>query len=131
MRVSKNFESEQDSMFCPCCHGLVWDQHFINLIQILRDIMGIPFRLQKFDPNIPKSGGGFYRCAFFNKLIGGAEDSRHKHGSAMDVLINGWTGDIRWLMQFEAMKLGLSVGYFPARGYIHLDLRPGRPVLFP
>lgn len=91
-------------------------------VQILRDIIGLPFYL---DP----SGGGFYRCRFYNDSIGGAVNSRHLHGCAIDISTRNWDGAIKWQVQFEAMKLGLSIGKFDT--YFHLDMRLGKPVSFP
>ena len=122
MQVTRNFHSERDHMRCPCCNAFEWSEPFMRRVQIVRDIVGLPFYL---DP----SGGGFYRCRFYNDSIGGATSSRHLYGSAMDVSKNGWSGAVKWIFEFEAMKIGLSIGRFDT--YYHIDLRPGRPVSFP
>lgn len=119
MQVTKNFHSSEIS--CPCCGGLVYDPHFFELIQIVRTVMNIPFK-------VPQGGG--YRCRMYNdSLDNSAKDSRHLHGSALDFSIVGWGGALEWKCVFEAMKLGLSVGHY--KTYLHIDLRPGSPVLFP
>ena len=78
--------------------------------------------------SLSKRGGGFYRCRIGNDQIGGAKNSQHLHGRAMDVLTNGWTGAEKWMFVHEATKLGLSVGLYSM--WIHIDLRPGDPVVF-
>lgn len=120
MQITKNFHSEKDKMNCKCCGALVYDSRFMTLIQIVRDIVGVPFIVTSF-----------YRCSFHNNATGGVPGSRHLHGSAMDVSVAGWDGSLKWAAQFEAMKVGLSVGNYSHKGYFHFDLRPGKPILFP
>ena len=121
MQLTRNFNSVYDNMACPCCNGLVYEMPFLNRVQILRDLMAIPFHLDK-------KGGGFYRCRIYNDSIGGAKNSQHLHGRAMDVSTHGWTGFQKWQFVHEATKLGLSIGIYDR--WFHIDLRPGNPVVF-
>ena len=117
MQLSKNFTS--DEFKCPCCDGLEYNEAFINRLQVLRDIMSIPF--------IVTSG---YRCRIYNdSLSNSATNSRHLYGDAVDISSGGWDGRVKYKFVFEAMKLGFSVGIFPT--YFHIDQRPSDPVLFP
>lgn len=121
-QITTNFHVIHDNMACPCCGGFVYDKTFMRLIQVLRDIVGVPFRLSK-------TGGGFYRCRFYNdKLPGAAPSSQHLHGRAMDVLTDGWSDALKWRFISEATKLGMSFKRYD--GWIHVDLRPGDPVAF-
>jgi uncharacterized protein YcbK (DUF882 family) len=115
MQVSKNFTDKE--LECPCCGGLVFDEKFIVKLQALRDFMQKPFHIT--------SG---YRCRFRNEKLGGFKNSRHLHGSAVDVRSDQWCGATKWEFVKEALHQGLSVGIYD--GWFHVDLRPGSPVLF-
>lgn len=118
MQLTKNFNSNE--LECPCCKGLVYDQRFLDKIQIMRTIIGIPFII---------SPGGAYRCRIYNdSLPNSVKDSRHLHGSALDISSRGWTGSQKWQFANEAFKLCLSLGVYSS--FFHVDTRPGYPVLF-
>lgn len=118
MLITKNFPDYE--IKCPCCGGLEYDPYFFELLQIVRTIANIPFHVT--------SG---YRCRLHNDSISGVSDSRHLVGSAVDVDISAWSGEVKWLVMSWCFKLGLSVGFYPNRGYLHIDKREGKPVLFP
>ena len=120
MQISKNFNSISDNMQCPCCNAFVYKEHFINRVQILRDLVGVPFSLTK-------KGGGFYRCSIYNESIGGAKNSQHLLGNAMDVLTHGWSGDVKWEFIREATALKLSLGLY--NSFFHIDYRSS-PVMW-
>ena len=119
-KIRKNFTEEE--IRCPCCNampeGEVFER-FMDLLQVLRDIMGIPF--------IVTSG---FRCRIHNdSLPNSAKDSRHLYGDAVDISRGGWTGQVLRKFVFEAFKLGFSVGLYPT--YVHIDQRPVGKTLFP
>ena len=115
MQITEHFNSKKDKMECSCCGALVYDEHMINRLEILRQLIDVPFRVNSF-----------YRCAFHNKAVGGSERSRHMHGDAVDINTRGWNGALKWEFTFEAMKLGFSVISYS--DFIHIDLRPGAPI---
>jgi putative chitinase len=67
----------------------------------------------------------WYRPEAVNRRIGGARNSQHLNGSAADIYPIG--GDIwafqKWLDKFWG---GKALGYGARKGFVHLDLRPGR-----
>lgn len=101
-------------MQCPCCNAFDYKPAFIDRVQILRDLMQVPFYLDK-------KGGGFYRCRDYNASIGGAKSSQHLLGNAMDVSSLGWDGHKKWEFISEATKLKLSVGIY--NNFFHIDYR--------
>lgn len=121
MQITANFNSVKDHMQCPCCNAFVYDKVFMKRVQILRDLMDTPFYLDR-------KGGGFYRCRYYNDSIGGAVGSQHLHGRAMDISSHGWTGNDKWYFVRESQCLDFSVGIYP--NFFHIDLRPGKPVVF-
>lgn len=64
-----------------------------------------------------------YRTPEHNAAVGGAPDSRHTHGDAADVEGGRFTVD-------QALAAGFT-GIGHEGGYIvHVDVRPGPPVVF-
>lgn len=116
--ITKNLQSHEAE--CPCCEGLAYEQKFVDYLQILRDMMQIPF---VYKP------GGFYRCRVYNdSLSNSAKNSQHLSGRAADITTHGWTSNERWRLVKGALSLGMSVGVYSA--HVHVDLRVGEPVLF-
>ena len=66
------------------------------------------------------------RCSFWNKRVGGADQSQHLLGRAVDISCPDGVYMRRLLLL--AMKHGFSVGV--KKHLIHLDTRPGVPVVF-
>lgn len=121
-QITANFNSVKDFMHCPCgCNAFIYDKTFMKRIQILRDIVDLPFYLDQ-------SGGSFYRCRLYQESIGGVKNSQHLLGRAMDISTHGWGGSTRHFIIEQAMHLDLSMGIYSS--FIHLDLRRGTPVLF-
>lgn len=117
-QVTTNLTSEE--VACPCCGQVHFEQRFVNLLQMLRDILDIPFHYKP---------GGFFRCGLYQETLrGGATNSQHPLGRACDIRMINFNGFTKWKLIHEAMKLGLSVGAYSA--HIHLDLRPGTPVFY-
>ena len=82
--------------------------------------MGIAFRIL--------SG---YRCQSHNSApsVGGKEGSMHLSGLAADISTEGWNGYQKYKMIARAMALGFT-GIGVGKNLIHLDIRPGLPVLW-
>jgi uncharacterized protein YcbK (DUF882 family) len=117
MQITTNFFEYE--LKCPCCGGLQYDLHFIKLLQIIRTVADVPFTIT--------SG---YRCRIHNdSLENSVKDSRHLVGAAVDIDTSLWSGELKWLVVYWAMRLGLSVGHY--KGYLHIDKRDNKPVLFP
>ena len=66
-----------------------------------------------------------YRDPVSNRAVGGARDSRHMYGDAVDFWVEGMdVVDVFYKLKSYHPRGGLAVG----NGFVHLDLRPGAPV---
>ncbi len=64
------------------------------------------------------------RCGAYNKQIGGAPNSAHLRGFAVDIAC--YTIHERWLLLTAASAVGITrVGV--GRGFVHLDIDPTLP----
>ncbi len=65
-----------------------------------------------------------YRDPVSNRAVGGARDSRHMYGDAVDFWVEGMdVVDVFYKLKGYHPKGGLAVG----NGFVHIDLRPGAP----
>ena len=63
-----------------------------------------------------------YRDPYSNRSVGGARDSRHMYGDAVDFWVEGLDlVDVFYRLKAYHPRGGLAVG----RGFVHIDLRPG------
>jgi uncharacterized protein YcbK (DUF882 family) len=89
---------------------------------------------QKFDALRTVFGGpltvcGPARCPSHNAKVGGAKQSRHMSGDALDISIAGWGMYDVVRLAALASKMGANgIGVGINRGILHIDFRPG-PVL--
>jgi len=90
---------------------LVFDMMNSNLLESLDEL-----RERVEEPLIVTSS---YRSIEYNKIVGGAENSLHLSGNAVDLSCNN--GILRSKIIFNALSLGLTVGV--ASGFIHVDNR--------
>lgn len=103
---TKNFSAEELS--CPCCGKNAMWLPFMSRVQRVRDSYG---RGMKVD--------SAYRCEKHNRAIGGASESYHMSGRAIDI----WAPDPRdkWQIARGAMLEGLTVIVYDS--FLHLDDR--------
>jgi hypothetical protein len=65
-----------------------------------------------------------YRDPASNRSVGGARNSRHMYGDAVDFWVEGMdVVDVFYQLKSYHLKGGLAVG----NGFVHVDLRPGAP----
>lgn len=89
-------------------------RELIDVLERLRALKGRPIRIV--------SG---YRCASWNRSVGGARHSRHMKGDAADL-----EAGLRITVP-EAIAAGaVGVGYTRAGYVVHIDVRPGPVVRF-
>ena len=114
MQLSKNFTAAEFA--CPCCGVVKVDPEFLNMLQKLRDILGVP---------IPISPGGGCRCRKYNQSVGGAPESKHiAEGLILCRAVDVPTTDtnLRHKIIHLAGFVGLKgLGIYPL--HIHLDKR--------
>ena len=68
-------------LMCPCC-GVGADKMSPNMLQMAEEI-------REENGGRPMIVSSAYRCAKHNAEVGGAANSHHLYGQAMDVHING------------------------------------------
>jgi len=110
-RISKNFNLSEFS--CKCCGSVKIDSEVVKRLQLMRD------KIQK--PIIITSG---YRCPKHNQEVGGAENSYHTQGLAVDIVVDGYSLDELEMIAKEVGFRGL--GIYRSANFIHLDLGPVR-----
>lgn len=114
IKVSNNFHL--DEFECPCCHRVKLHPDVLEKIQRLRDLTKGPLYV---------SSG--YRCEKENEKVGGAKNSYHLYGRAVDVYSR--TVKLEKLLEL-AKDVGFTgIGYYPCRGFLHLDIRE-KPYFF-
>ena len=108
--LTKNFSRYEFE--CPCCGKDSIDLELVKELQVLRDFMGCPLRIN--------SG---IRCDRHNAAVGGSKRSQHLLGLAADVRIP----------EGQAHKMGTFIlcsdfnGIGAYNTFFHLDLRAGTP----
>lgn len=113
--ITKNFSAEE--LGCRCGHCTAGIQlGFARHLQELRDTLGIP---------LPISSG--VRCTAHNAAEGGAPNSRHIYGDAVDICWTQMSGEQKLRLITTAYKLGF-VGFGFHKLYLHLDDRQGNVV---
>lgn len=99
----------KDEFKCRCGCGIKMDREFVLRLDSLRERLGSVL--------IVTSG---YRCAEYNKKIGGSPNSKHIQGLAVDLKVNSSTH--RYKILKEAFQMNFS-GVGHGSTFIHLDDR--------
>ena len=98
---------------CPCCGRCEMSEELIFKLDHLRKCLG--------EPIIITSG---FRCEFHNKVVGGAPDSSHLKGLAVDISIP--TSAYRYNLITYAVILRIPrIGI--GANFIHLDIDKSKP----
>jgi uncharacterized protein YcbK (DUF882 family) len=105
--LSKNF-SRSEFACGDCGRADVVDEHLVEVLQRLRDELGRPLRII--------SG---YRCARYNRVVGGIRFSQHLFGCAADIPRGLVTRDM-------AKRAGVHGAGVREGWVIHVDVQPGR-----
>ena len=111
MQLSRNFTAEEFN--CPCCGEVIINGHLVNMLQAARDRAAIAF--------VITSG---YRCENWNRILGGAEDSSHLSGMAVDIATETLN------QRFIILKAVLAAGFRRIGVYmrhIHVDIDGTKP----
>lgn len=112
---SEHFSEEELS--CHHCGECIISDRLLELLEQLRyNAGGLPLEI---------SSG--YRCEIHNREVGGAENSQHVKGTAVDILCPDHLtmGEFLWYVQQLPFD---GVGYYyrdEYSGWIHVDVRDG------
>ena len=114
-QLTPNFST--DELDCPCCGECNMSSGFINQLQYLRDLIKRPLRINSA-----------FRCDKHNSEIGGAKNSRHLAGEAVDISYGPLSSkDRRFLI---SMALDMFDGVGIGSTFIHVDTRGGEKALW-
>lgn len=109
MNLTKNFT--MDELKCKHCGKCEMQFDLLNSLQTLRDLFGKPLRI---------SSG--YRCEEHNKAVGGAEDSQHTKGVAVDIDTSRMSASDKLNLLELITKVGFT-GVGVAKTFFHVDTR--------
>jgi uncharacterized protein YcbK (DUF882 family) len=109
----------EDEFWSPDTNTCKMSHEFIYKLQKLRTIVGVKFLI---------APGGGYRTEEYNARMGGAADSKHKEGIAVDIDHTRWDGVTRLKFIAAASALGFSIGIYPK--HFHVDTRSDPKVLW-
>jgi len=113
------FSDEELACRCGECDGEMKPSFMVRLIE-MREFLGFPFPITSA-----------YRCEAHNKAVGGAKDSYHTQGRAVDIAVSH---DQAWQVIVAAKKFGfrgIGVSQKGTKRFIHLDNRQqGQMTLF-
>lgn len=113
--LTANFSRHEFRCKCGCGFDDV-SPDLVKGLQQLRDLCGRPVIVNSA-----------CRCPEHNRRVGGAAKSRHLEGKAADIVIRGLTprqmADLA--EQIDVFQKG-AILIYPARGFIHVDVRGAR-----
>ncbi len=105
MQITSNFADYE--LWCKHCGKVDMDSDFMEMLQIARELAGIPF--------IITSG---YRCGEHNAAVGGVPDSSHVRGLAVDIRVRNNNG--RYIILKALLEAGFTrIGI--GDGFLHVD----------
>ena len=105
---------------CQCrergCHYSLVHPKLVDALQMLREMVATPL--------VITSG---FRCRNYNRVVGGAARSYHTRGMAADTHSPGGVGLEELAEAAAEISAFGAIGQYPARGMVHLDVRPRQP----
>ena len=120
-RLSQGWISEHfryHEFACPCCGVSAVRMRLVDALERLRTKCG----------NRPITVTSGFRCANWNKIVGGVPASRHCVGEAADIVVAGLHPlEVAEIAErIEPFSHG-GIGTYPDRGFVHVDVRHGGP----
>lgn len=113
-RLSKNFTSEEFACKCGCGYDTP-NPELVRMLQATRDLYGKQMTIT--------SG---CRCIKHNRTVGGAANSAHIDGNAVDILTP--TGVDRYLIIKALIQAGFErIGINFNKKFIHVDVDYSKP----
>lgn len=107
-RLSEHFQAREFA--CSCCGMVLVHPELVRKLESLRNVVGSPVYIT--------SG---YRCAKYNEVVGGVENSYHLFGMAADIYVKGISP-----MQLAEMadRTGFDgIGIYKEQDFVHVDVR--------
>lgn len=111
-RLSEHFDSSEFACSCGCGFDAV-NPRLVECLELLREACG----------NRPIHITSGCRCERHNQEVGGAPNSQHVKGNAVDIVVEGLAP---WQVFREAEKLGVFGGIKAYRTFTHVDIGPDR-----
>jgi uncharacterized protein YcbK (DUF882 family) len=108
---------KMEQLKCPCCGSFKAMDAIFKMANHIGSTINMPF-------NVTSA----YRCPAHNKAVGGAPNSSHLKGLALDIDITGISKDKLYKFIEEAVKLRLRIGIY--KNHIHIDSNDIGPRLF-
>lgn len=106
-RIADNFNLREFA--CKCCGAVKIDSELVQRLQFLRDRIKRPITIT--------SG---YRCQKHNREVGGAQNSYHTQGLAVDIVVENYgLEELANLAKAMGFK---GIGIYKTGGFLHLDL---------
>ena len=116
MLITKSFSEKELNCRCGLCDSRI-NLNFAMQLQQLRDCCGFA---------LPLSSGA--RCSEHNIAVGGAENSRHLYGEAVDIAWGSFSGWQRMKLLACVHQLGFN-GIGIGSSLLHIDTRPGNNII--
>lgn len=117
IRISENFFLREFECTGKGHHHVIVDDDLLDKVQQLRSYW-----------NTGISFNSAYRCPQRNKEVGGALNSYHMLGMAVDIPLSLFPVGIEEVAESASMLGFTGIGKYDT--FIHLDVRPGRLVVF-
>lgn len=110
IKIAENFYLSEFE--CPCCNRVMVHPELLRKLIVLRMLVSRPIYIN--------SG---YRCSKENIKVGGAKNSYHLAGLAVDIHVKEYfLSDLL----FHAQEIGFNgIGYYENNNFLHLDIRSG------
>jgi len=97
-----------DALACPHCHAIEYDVRFIFQFLVFQC---------RFENLVEVTS--YYRCPLYNQSVGGAKNSRHLEGRAMDFVFPGVAVDeVVRAARYAGMT---TILYYPLDKHWHVD----------
>lgn len=110
MKLSEDFSRGEFLCNCGGCDYDTVDSELIDVLQNLRDYMGVPIKIT--------SGN---RCPEYNQSVGGAKSSYHIRGRAADIQVQGADPSVIQGYLKKAYPNKFGIGSYST--FTHIDTR--------
>lgn len=118
--LTKNISRHELACQCDKCNCHTADWEVIEIVQEACDHFAKELGLAKVVLGISSA----HRCAKHNKDVGGADDSQHLYGTALDIRINGVSPAS--IYQYLDSKYPDRLGLGLYNSFVHVDTREGK-----